>query len=102
MPLRTSLHVIGRGIEGSSILRSNDDREDFLIRLGALCEGELLSVHARALLDNHFHLLTRTGTQRISAIYLLFLGGQKCFDMIFIFCIEVLNFYPSSSISRIL
>jgi len=58
--------VIGRGMEGISIFRSDEDREDFLRRLGALCEGELLSVHAWALLDNHFHLLIRTGKQRIS------------------------------------
>ena len=59
-------HVMGRGIEGVSIFRSDEDREDFLTRLGALCEAEALSVHAWALLDNHFHLLIRTGKQRIS------------------------------------
>lgn len=59
-------HVIGRGIEGISIFRGEEDREDFLTRLGGLCEGEALSVHAWALLDNHFHLLIRTGKQRIS------------------------------------
>ena len=73
MPRQTRLdapgvlhHVRGRGIEGISIFRSDEDREDFLTRLGALCEGEALSVHAWALLDNHFHLLIRTGKQRIS------------------------------------
>ena len=59
-------HVMGRGVEGSSIFRTNEDREDFLARLGALCEGEALSVHAWALMDNHFHLLIRTGKQGIS------------------------------------
>jgi hypothetical protein len=39
-------HVMGRGIEESSVLRSHWDREDFLTRLGVLCEGELLSVRA--------------------------------------------------------
>ena len=34
--------------------------------MGVLCEGEALSVHAWALLDNHFHLLIRTGKQTIS------------------------------------
>jgi len=66
-----------RGIGGSSILRSNDDREDFFARWGVLCEGTLLSVHAQALLDYHFYLLTRTGTQRISAIYSLIPIPQK-------------------------
>ncbi|MBS3906428.1 MAG: transposase, partial [Syntrophaceae bacterium] len=59
-------HVMGRGIEGTSIFLTNKDREDFLTRLGALCEGELLSIHAWALLDNHFHLLIRTGKQSLS------------------------------------
>jgi putative transposase len=54
-------HVIGRGIEGSSIFRDGEDREDFLARLGALCDGGLLSVYAWALLDSHFHLLIRSG-----------------------------------------
>ena len=39
-------HVTGRGIEGILFFRRNEDREDFLARLGALCEGELPSVHA--------------------------------------------------------
>ena len=59
-------HVMGRGIEGIPIFRRDEDREDFLTRLGTLCEGEALSVHAWALLDNHFHLLIRTGRQTIS------------------------------------
>jgi len=59
-------HVMGRGIEGISIFRNDKDREDFLKRLESLCEGEALSVHAWALLDNHFHLLIRTKKQRIS------------------------------------
>ena len=59
-------HVMGRGIEGISIFRSDEDREDFLTRLGSLCEGKSLSVYAWALLDNHFHLLIRTRKQRIS------------------------------------
>ena len=59
-------HVMGRGIEGTSIFRTDGDREDFLTRLGALWEGELLSVHAWALLDNHFHLFICTGKQSLS------------------------------------
>jgi REP element-mobilizing transposase RayT len=59
-------HVMGRGIEGTSVFRNDKDRKDFLTRLGALCEGGLLSVHAWALLDNHFHLLIRTGKQSLS------------------------------------
>jgi putative transposase len=59
-------HVIGRGVDGDSIFRKEEDREDFLARLGCLCESEALSVYAWGLLDNHFHLLIRTGKQSIS------------------------------------
>ena len=58
-------HVIGRGIEGSKIFRDREDREDFLGRLAKQCEAKALSVYAWALLDTHFHLLVRTGTQSL-------------------------------------
>jgi len=58
-------HVIGRGIEGTKIFRNRGDREDFLDRSGKLCEAQSLSVYAWALLDTHFHLLVRTGTQSL-------------------------------------
>jgi len=59
-------HVMIRGIEGTTIFRNGEDREDFLTRLGVLCEGEALSVHAQALVGIDFHFLIRAGKQRIS------------------------------------
>ncbi|MBM4333599.1 MAG: hypothetical protein FJ117_20680 [Deltaproteobacteria bacterium] len=59
-------HVIGRGIEGSRVFRNQGDREDFLDRIGKLCEAKALSVYAWALLDTHFHILVRTGSQSLS------------------------------------
>jgi putative transposase len=59
-------HVMGRGIEGIKIFRNKTDREDFLGRLGDLCDAEALKVYAWALLDNHFHLLARTGKEPLS------------------------------------
>jgi putative transposase len=59
-------HVIGRGIEGTKIFRNRGDREDFLDRLGKLCEAKALSVYAWALLGTHFHLLVRSGNQSLS------------------------------------
>ena len=59
-------HVMGRGIEGTPIFQTTEDREDFLERLAALCEAEAVSVQAWALLDSHFHLLIRSGKQKIS------------------------------------
>ena len=59
-------HVMGRGIEGLKIFRNKTDREDFLDRLEALCNGEALKVYAWAMLDNHFHLLARTGKEPLA------------------------------------
>jgi REP element-mobilizing transposase RayT len=59
-------HVIGRGIEGAKIFRTPGDRQDFLTRLGVLSEAGAWQVYAWALLDNHFHLLLRTGTQSLA------------------------------------
>jgi putative transposase len=59
-------HVIGRGIERTKIFRNRGDREDFLDRLTKLWEAKSLSVYAWALLETHFHLLVRSGTQSLS------------------------------------
>ena len=59
-------HVMGRGIERTTIFRTDQDREDFLNRLADLCMDGNLIVYAWSLLSNHFHLLVRTGRQPIS------------------------------------
>jgi putative transposase len=59
-------HVMGRGIEGKKIFREDGDREDFLSRLGELCQKGSLAIYAWAFMDSHFHLLVRTGRQSLS------------------------------------
>ncbi len=59
-------HVMGRGIDGVKILSNKKDREDFLERLANLCRADALSVYAWALMENHFHILLRTGNQPLS------------------------------------
>ena len=59
-------HVMGRGIEATKIFRGDADREDFLSRLGELCQTGALAVYGWALLENHFHLLVRTGHEPLS------------------------------------
>jgi REP element-mobilizing transposase RayT len=59
-------HIMGRGIERTKIFRNKEDREDFLIRLAALCEAGFLIVYAWVLMSNHFHILARTGRQSLS------------------------------------
>jgi REP element-mobilizing transposase RayT len=59
-------HVMGRGIDGIKIFSNRKDREDFLERLSDLCRADALSVYAWALMNNHFHLLIRTGKQLLA------------------------------------
>lgn len=59
-------HVMGRGIERTTIFRTDHDREDFLKRLSELSMNKDLIVYAWALMPNHFHLLVRTGREPIS------------------------------------
>jgi len=59
-------HVMGRGIDGIKIFSNKKDREDFLERLADLCRADALSVYAWALMNNHFHLLIRTGNQLLA------------------------------------
>jgi REP element-mobilizing transposase RayT len=54
-------HVMVRGIEGRAIFRDDQDREDFLRRLGAVAGATDLAIYAWALLPNHLHLVVRTG-----------------------------------------
>ena len=46
-------HVMVRGIEGTDIFRTDQDRADFLVRLAERCECEALKVYGWALLLNH-------------------------------------------------
>jgi putative transposase len=59
-------HVIGRGIEGAAIFRTDGDRTDFLSRIADLWRGGALRVYAWALLPTHFHLLVRTAGQPLA------------------------------------
>ena len=59
-------HIIGRGIDRTSIFRTDQDREDFVKRLSDLSMAGEFIVYAWSLMPNHFHLLLRTGRQSIS------------------------------------
>ncbi len=59
-------HVMGRGIERRPILLFDEDRNDFLSRLGLLAEKGYLKVYVRVLLPNHLHLLCITGKMSLS------------------------------------
>jgi len=48
------------------MFRQDTDREDFLSRLGNLCQDGFLAAYAWSLMETHFHLLVRTGHQPLS------------------------------------
>ena len=60
-------HVIGRGIAGIKVFPTKKDRSDFLLRVAERCEAGALMVYAWAVLDTHFHLLVRTGSDTVSS-----------------------------------
>jgi putative transposase len=59
-------HVMARGIERSSIFRSNRDREDFVDRLGGRAGETGTVIYAWALIPNHFHIFLRSGPLGLS------------------------------------
>jgi putative transposase len=68
-------HIIARGIERKAIFRDDQDRADFLGRLGANLEESRTPCFAWAVLPNHIHLLLRTGATPISTLMRRVLTG---------------------------
>lgn len=55
-------HVIVRGIERRKIVRTHKDRRDFVSRIGELAGETETAIYAWALMDNHAHILLRSGS----------------------------------------
>ena len=68
-------HVIVRGIEGREIFRDDQDRLDFIDRLGDILPDTKTSCYGWSLIPNHVHLLLRTGTVPISTVMRRLLTG---------------------------
>lgn len=68
-------HVIVRGIERKKIFRSDDDRINFINRLGELITETQTQCFAWALIPNHVHLLLRTGSTPIAVFMSRLLTG---------------------------
>jgi REP element-mobilizing transposase RayT len=68
-------HVILRGIERRQIVSDDLDRANFVNRLGQLAEESHTPIYAWALLDNHAHILMRSGPSGISAFMRRLLTG---------------------------
>ena len=54
-------HVIIRGIERKRIVTDDTDRNDFVTRMGDLAVETDTAIYAWALLENHAHILLRSG-----------------------------------------
>jgi REP element-mobilizing transposase RayT len=61
-------HVITRGIEKRDIFWDDDDRNNFLERLGTIIDDSGTRCYAWALLPNHCHLLFETGLSPIATV----------------------------------
>ena len=72
-------HVITRGLERRKIFKDNQDREEFLFRLEAALEQTGSECHAWVLMDNHIHLLIRTGEQALSDLMRKVLTGYAVY-----------------------
>lgn len=61
-------HIMVRGIDKSKIFKDDEDKVRFLERLGQTVEEGQCSVYAWVLMDNHVHLLFKSGKDGISAV----------------------------------
>ncbi len=61
-------HIMVRGIDKSDIFRDDEDKARFLERLGQTVSEGKCTVYAWVLMDNHVHILFKSGKQDISAV----------------------------------
>ncbi len=61
-------HIMVRGNNRAKIFSDDQDRTKFLERLGKTVEESQCSVYAWVLMDNHIHLLFRSGKKGISSV----------------------------------
>ena len=68
-------HIIVRGIERRKIFYDDNDRDNFLDRLGIILTDTKTSCFAWVLIPNHLHLLLRTGVAPIATVMRRLLTG---------------------------
>lgn len=68
-------HIICRGIERRDIFIDNSDKDSFVARLGQVLLASKTPCYAWALIDNHFHLLLKTGNVPIATLMRRLLTG---------------------------
>jgi len=68
-------HIICRGIERRRIFEDDEDRDNFIKRLGGILSETKTPCYAWAIIPNHFHILTRTGDVPLSTVMRRLLTG---------------------------
>lgn len=68
-------HVIIRGIEKRHIVKDDEDRRAFVLRLGSLASETGTAIYAWALLTNHAHILLSSGPAGLAKFMRRFLTG---------------------------
>ena len=68
-------HVIVRGIERRKIVTDNQDRDNFISRLGTLAKETGTAIYGWALLSNHAHILLRSGATGLPTFMRRLLSG---------------------------
>lgn len=68
-------HVIARGMERGAIFQDDEDRRNFISRLGDLIAETQTRCLAWALIPDHFHLLLKTGRVPIATLIQRLLTG---------------------------
>ncbi len=68
-------HVILRGIEKQKIVKDDNDRENFLNRMGEIALDTDTSIYAWALMTNHAHILLRSGNISLPTFMRRFLSS---------------------------
>ncbi len=68
-------HVMVRGIEGKSIVTDDEDRSFFVLRMGEVASATGTSIHAWALMNNHAHILLKSGAVGLSTFMRKLLTG---------------------------
>lgn len=61
-------HIIIRGLDKSRIFEDRQDKERFLERLGKIVESGKCSVYSWVIMDNHVHVLFKSGGLGISGV----------------------------------
>ena len=68
-------HVIIRGIERGAIVSDDDDRKEFVRRMGKLATDSGTSIYAYALMTNHLHILLKSGESGLATYMRRLLSG---------------------------